>query len=424
MTTTILYSAAQRLGIILSLIFCHVVAHSQTPTSEWKQLHQEIDGFKENDWKGLLHYVADLHEKSTHKACWPFDYDWEEIGPGYFYAPAFGHWDIIHQTLDVLPSCPQHGLNQLKNNVKNQEPSGLVPGSFWMPNNPWANGDSATWSKKKQGHPPVWPLAVDRYIRITRDSSVISHFYLALTRQISWFENERKSNDGAFYYNDIYLRNFESGVDDGVRFEHKIKDKLSCIDATAHVYMLYDRAVAWGDRLGLETSFYAKRRDEIRAYINEKLYDETTGLYLDIWAMEDTSLITISFETMWPLTMACADTAKAHRIIDEYLLNPKHFFTEHPIATVSVSDPTFEMRMWRGPIWNSMTYWAAVSCLNYGREDAAIAILKKALDASAKQFKATGKIWEFYHPHGEAPTSVERKPYTEHNQPSPDYLGP
>lgn len=26
---------------------------------------------------------------------------------------------------------------------------------------------------------------------------------------------------------------------------------------------------------------------------------------------------------------------------------------------VSLSDPKFELRMWREPTWNSMTYWAA-----------------------------------------------------------------
>lgn len=68
----------------------------------------------------MLSYVAELHKKSTHPPVWPFSYEWEEIGPGYVYGPAFGHWDIVHQILDVLPSYPEHALRQLKNNIKNQ----------------------------------------------------------------------------------------------------------------------------------------------------------------------------------------------------------------------------------------------------------------------------------------------------------------
>jgi hypothetical protein len=79
--------------------------------------------------------------------------------------------------------------------------------------------------------------------------------------------------------------------------------------------------------------------------------------------------------------------------------------------------------MWRGPTWNSMTYWAARGCLRYGRVDAAQQLVEHALDASATQFERTGTIWEFYHPHGGDPQTVQRKPHTRYNAPCPDYLG-
>lgn len=79
--------------------------------------------------------------------------------------------------------------------------------------------------------------------------------------------------------------------------------------------------------------------------------------------------------------------------------------------------------MWRGPAWNSMTYWVSRACINYGREDAAKILLEKALDQSAKQFKKTGTVWEFYHPLGGEQTELKRKPQTEKNDPCKDYLG-
>jgi putative isomerase len=79
--------------------------------------------------------------------------------------------------------------------------------------------------------------------------------------------------------------------------------------------------------------------------------------------------------------------------------------------------------MWRGPTWNSMTYWAARGCLRYGRPDAARKLVERALDASAAQFELTGTVWEFYHPHGDDPRQVKRKPHTPYNTPCPDYLG-
>ena len=46
---------------------------------------------------------------------------WEEIGPGYCYGPAFGHWDLIHQILDVMPAEPEHARNQILNDLAAQE---------------------------------------------------------------------------------------------------------------------------------------------------------------------------------------------------------------------------------------------------------------------------------------------------------------
>ncbi|MCF6268471.1 MAG: amidohydrolase family protein [Melioribacteraceae bacterium] len=82
-------------------------------TDSWQTLKNETSQLGKKEWQPMLKYVADLHERSTHPATYPFDYEWEEIGPGYVYGPAFGHWDVVHQIIDVLPSYPTHALHQL-----------------------------------------------------------------------------------------------------------------------------------------------------------------------------------------------------------------------------------------------------------------------------------------------------------------------
>ena len=91
----------------------------------------------------------------------------------------------------------------------------------------------------------------------------------------------------------------------------------------------------------------------------------------------------LPFESIWPLVSGAASPEQSNRYINSYLLNPDVFFTAHLLATVGRHDPKFELRMWRGPAWNSMTYWSARGCLNYGRRDAARRILERALDDSA-----------------------------------------
>ncbi|MCF6268472.1 MAG: hypothetical protein L3J41_02040 [Melioribacteraceae bacterium] len=418
----------RKIYIFLMLILLFNLDFVQAQSDSWAGLKDEAGQLGKEEWHPMLKYVADLHERSTHPATYPFDYEWEEIGPGYVYGPAFGHWDIVHQILDVLPSYPTHALHQLYNDVKNQEPSGLLPGSIWMIGgedvpNMSVKRDKVDWSKKDAGHPPVWVVAVQDYIELTGDKEVLKTFYTPLVRQITWFENERKAEGEGFYYNDILIKKWESGVDQGIRFDDVDMGAWACIDATSHVYWLYKMANLWGKELGMTNDYFENRESELLQFIQEDMYSSEDGMFYDIWATKDTTLKQTAFENMWPLVVGAATQEQADRFIDDYLLNPDVFYTEHPIATVGVKDPKFELRMWRGPAWNSMTYWAARGCLNYGRKDAAAKILERALDATAKVFDETGTIWEFYHPLGGSPKDLERKPHTEYNVPCKDYLG-
>ncbi len=373
-------------------------------------------------WKGMLNYTLELHKKSTHEKTYPFIFDWEEIGPGYCYAPAFGHWDIIHQVMDALVYNKEHGLRQLYNDIANQEASGMVPGSIWMPEGR-SKRKSVSWNKNTAGHPPVWMYAVDDYIEATDNKKLLMDFYPALIRQISWFENKRKAVGEGFFYNDILLKVWESGVDEGVRFDEVGLGPWACIDATCHVYKMYDFAVKWSKELGMNAAFFEKRQNELKKFIQDSLYVEADKMFYDVWAVRDPSLRHFVYENLWPLISGSATTQQADALIDNYVLNSLHFFTPHPIPSVSVSDPKFELRLWRGPTWNSMSYWVARGCASYGRKDAAIKILERALDVTAMQYEKTGTIWEFYHPFGGEQKSLLRKPLRGVPLACEDYLG-
>lgn len=373
-------------------------------------------------WSPLLKYVKELHEKSTHPKAYPFDYDWEDIGIGYVYSPSFGHWDIVHEVLDALVYDRKHALEQLYNDIKNQEPNGLVPGTIWMPGGR-SGRVAVSWNKEDAGHPPLWVIAVDDYIQMGNNDSILKTAYPALIRQITWFENKRKADSEGFFYNDILLKKWESGIDEGIRFDKTGLGKWACIDATSHVYMMYKNAEKWSHLLGMDARHFAKRKNELEHFINDSLYCTQDKVYRDIWAVKDPSLRNLSFEIFWPLMVGAIPKERADYLIDNYLLNPAHFLTAHPIPTVSLSDPKFELRLWRGSTWNSMTYWVARACANYNRPDAAKILLERALDQTARIFAETGTVWEFYHPMGGLQTDMKRKPQTPYNIPSKEYLG-
>lgn len=367
-------------------------------------------------WRPMLRYVAELHERSIHPPQPPFPRPWEEIGPGYCYGPAFGHWDLVHQILDVLPSEPEHARDQILNNLENQQDNGLVPGSIWM------RGEQPRWSTDV-GHPPVWPVAVSDYCDQSGDNELIRTCYDALIRQIGWFDALRRAEGEGYYYTDILNHRWESGVDEGVRFDEVRTGPFACVDATSHVFLLFDTAAAWAPIVGAEAMPHARRAAQLRTFVDERLYDEETGFFHDIWSVHQPERRPLALEGMFPLVVGAASEAQAQRVIDESLLNPERFFARHPLSTVALEDQRFELRMWRGPTWNSMTMWACRGCLRYDRPDAAHRLAEAALDASAQVFERTGTIWEFYHPFGEDPRTLHRKPQTPYNAPCPDYLG-
>lgn len=373
----------------------------------------------------MLLYAVELHRRSTHPAAPPFTNEWEEIGPGYGYGPAFGHWDVVHEILDLLPTEPERALTQLLNDIRLQDDAGFIPGAIWMPGSPGSRGHGgrAAWDRGAQGHPPVWVVAADAYLALHPSRELMQEFYDRAVKQIGWFDAHRKATPEGYFYNDILLGKWESGVDEGIRFDDAARGNFACVDTTAHVFQLCHYAAQWAAALGLPSTPWAGRAAALQTFIQTQLYDADTHFFYDSWAVSNPKMRHLAFEGLWPLYVGAASPAQAGRIIDQYVLNPQAFFTPHPIASVGAGDPKFELRMWRGPAWNSMTYWTAQACVRYGRPDAARKLLEAALDNTAVQFAKTGKIWEFYHPYGGNPADLARKPHTKQNQPWPDYLG-
>jgi glycogen debranching enzyme len=268
-------------------------------------------------------------------------------------------------------------------------------------------------------------VAVAEHARVTGSTELIQCVYPNLIRQLRWFQAARRATDdvGGYLYTDISNGTYESGIDQGIRFMDVPTGPFTCVDATAHVYLLCRFAVDWARHVNADPGEWQQEADRLRRLMNERLFQAGTGFFHDAWLMDEKPSPRLAIEGIWPMVVGAAEPELARRVIDENLLNPHRFFSHHPLASVGVEDRWFELRMWRGPAWNSMTYWAAVGCLKYGRADAAEQILRRALDASAVQFERTGTIWEFYHPHGGRQEDVERKPTSKFNQPCKDYLG-
>lgn len=165
-------------------------------------------------------------------------------------------------------------------------------------------------------HPPVWVFAADRYFELTGDRPFLKKCLAAAKAQLEWFEQNRKCPAGGYFYRDILTNSYESGIDQGVRFDVKSSVLLACVDATAHVFAIADFCAKWSAILGEEDAAYKFLAAEIQKFINMKLYDENTGWYYDEWDMADEDRMPTAFEGMWPMAVGAATRSAAKRVAE------------------------------------------------------------------------------------------------------------
>jgi putative isomerase len=366
-------------------------------------------------WQPMLRYLAELHGKSVHPPMGYFPHPFEDIGPGYQGGKVFGHIDITHERLDTVRALPSHARNQLLNELAGQQPDGLIPGVV-----SFDKSGQAVW-KPDKGFPPFWVVSAEAYVELTSDHAFLTKCLEALRRQIEWFEAKRVAPGGGFYYLDVVQKTWESGMDEGIRYDERPARVAAAVDATSHVYMLYEHAARWSRTLGQSPELFESKAKALQEFIQTELWNDESGYFYDRWIVNEPTRH-LAFEGMWPVVTGAATAAQARRVIDGHLLNPQEFFTAHPIATVARSDAKYERRMWRGPAWNCMTYWAARGCARYERHDAARQLLEKALDATALEFQRSGTLWEFYDAELGDQETLFRKPKGR-SIPCVDYLG-
>jgi glycogen debranching enzyme len=379
-------------------------------------LVREAAGCRNPSWRPMLLYLAELHGQSVHPPLDYFRFPFEDIGPGYQGGKVFGHFDLTHERLDTVRALPELACNQLRNELAGQQPNGFLPGVVTFD-----KSGKAAW-KPNKGFPPLWVVSADACMEGRPDKAFLGECLEAARKQIGWFERQRAAPDGGFYYLDILQKTWESGMDEGIRYDERPAGPAACVDATPHVFMLYEHAARWSKALGQPAGVWENKAANLQQFIRKELWDENTGFFYDRWVVREPERRHLAFEGMWPLVAGAATPAQAQRVIDGHLLNPHEFFTAHPIATVARSDPKFERRMWRGPAWNCMTYWAARGCALYGRKDAAQSLLGKALDATATEFQRSGTLWEFYDAEMGDQNTLARKAKGRHT-PCTDYIG-
>ncbi|MBQ2704935.1 MAG: glycoside hydrolase [Clostridia bacterium] len=250
--------------------------------------------------------------------------------------------------------------------------------------------------------PELMPWCEWEYYLNFGDKERLDKVFPPLMAYHRWMAEHRTWQDGSY---------FSSGWGCGMDNIPRLQDKYSPVFSHGHMVwvdtcmqelfvcnILMDMASELGkpeyiDELKTE-------RDNLEGIINQKLWDEKSGFYYDLWKNGQLNMVR-HIGAYWALISQCASVDRAQRMI-AYLTDENEFATPHPIPALSKSDPHFEEtgRYWCGGVWAPTNYMVLKGLDKYGKYTLAHQIAKKHLDNVVEVFKKEGTLFENYAPKG------------------------
>ena len=162
-----------------------------------------------------------------------------------------------------------------------------------------------------------------------------------------------------------------------------------------------DMLVRIAHELGYEKDekHFHEEYERIKKRINEVLWDDTTGMYLNRFWPEagDRFSYRKSPVMFYMLAAGVTSPAQARRLVSEHMCNPSEFWGEYVLPSISRDDPAYpEQYYWRGTIWPPMNYFAYEGLKRYGFDDVAAQLAERTFRLVRKNWDSTGALWENY----------------------------
>ena len=139
----------------------------------------------------------------------------------------------------------------------------------------------------------------------------------------------------------------------------------------------------------------------ITAALIARCYDEPSGLFLPVVKPAMKSRIPVTVAALSPLALPDLPEEIGHRLA-EYVFDERHFWTEVPLPSVSLDEPSFSLRehfnglrrYWRGPTWINSAWLVWRGIVRLGYEQQAATLARAIISTVARE-----GLREFYDPH-------------------------
>lgn len=142
----------------------------------------------------------------------------------------------------------------------------------------------------------------------------------------------------------------------------------------------------------------ALEQAHLEKVINEKLWDERTGFYYDLWKNGELNH-TMHIGAFWALIAKCASRERAERMIAR-LNDEDTFKTPHRIPSLAKNNELYrsEGEYWQGSVWAPTNYMVLKGLDNYGHYALSHEVAMEHLYAVVETFKESETFYENYAP--------------------------
>ncbi|MDD8025869.1 MAG: trehalase family glycosidase [Acidobacteriota bacterium] len=332
-----------------------------------------------------------LYQPGTHRLYTPAGRRWifprPEGGPDHWTIFA---WDSFFNALELVVESPKLAADALRAVLETQYPNGNIPN--------WRGRFGGTSDRSQ---PPVGAYCTLKLFQRLGDMDLLRSAYPVLRRWHAFWK-ARKTNgqprrdgngDGLLEWgSDTPLladkslvpaweqgasgeqrAKWESGQDDLPNWDDVPFDAaagtltMNCLDLNC-LYALDASCLAqMADVLGRkdEAEAYRAEYEKMRELINDQLWNPRENFYFDRhWDGRFSTRKAAS--NFYPLLARIPDERRA-RLMLRRLLNPREFWGEYVLPTISRDDPAFkDQQYWRGTIWPPTNYLVYQGLKAYG----------------------------------------------------------
>lgn len=274
------------------------------------------------------------------------------------------------------------------------------------------NGSSISFIGRSQ--PPFFALMVKDVFEATGDEEWLKVMLIAIEKELVFWENKRKGGELNRYYGDYdetacenfgkmvrnrikideyrdlveagldYIAEAESGWDFTGRFNGRCAD-FNAVDLNS---LLYAAENFLGEHAGYEN--WKIKAEERKQKINEILFDEKQGVFIDYDFINDEFSTVKSCAGFMPFFVGVAD--------EKYAFGAKNLLKaveeEFALSATEETDNNYQ--------WGYKNAWAPLHLItvvglnNYGFIEDAKRVAKKYIDIVDSNFNKTGGLWEKY----------------------------